>query len=81
MLSELGSNEKALSWVIRGNTGGSTCLPLSEVPQDCCKASQGFLGKGREGNSKFNIHTMAECLLNGEIVTLLKIIHEANTDL
>lgn len=47
---------------------------VSEVPQDCCKAPEGFLGKGREGNSKFSTCTMAECLLNGEIVTLLKTI-------
>lgn len=54
---------------------GEYLLPsVSEVTQDCCEAPQVFLDKGREGNSKFNTCTMAECLLNGEIVTLLKII-------
>lgn len=48
---------------------------VSEVPQDCCKVTEGFLGRGREGTSKFNTCTMAECLLNREIVTLLKTIH------
>lgn len=76
VLSEPGSNEKVLSWVIRENTWGCTCFPVSlKYPKIAAKHHKVFWAEGERVTQSFHTSAMDDCLLNGEIVILLKIIH------